>query len=121
MLMAPSSDLASPLLTLTSECTAFSSSFERVLIRPLSLRSFFTLVDRILRRSLGVSESAPTDTTVKPAPPVDPELPANANEPELDPVEKAGRGKISWEVEEVDELGNPIKQVPVEMKKHDEL
>jgi heat shock protein beta len=29
-------------------------------------------VDRVLRRSLGVSETAPTDTTVKPAPPVDP-------------------------------------------------
>ncbi|KAI1789557.1 heat shock protein Hsp90 [Ganoderma leucocontextum] len=82
---------------------------------------FFTLVDRILRRSLGVSETAPTDTTVKPAPPVDPELPPNANEPVPDPVEASSRGKISWEVEEVDELGNPIKQVPVEMKKHDEL
>lgn len=29
-------------------------------------------VDRVLRRFLGVLESAPTDTTVKPAPPVDP-------------------------------------------------
>jgi heat shock protein 90kDa beta len=29
-------------------------------------------VDRVLRRSLGVSETAPTDTTVKPAPEVDP-------------------------------------------------
>lgn len=37
--------------------------------------SFFSRVDRVLRRSLGVSETAPTDTTVKPAPPVDPELP----------------------------------------------
>ncbi|KAF7288239.1 Heat shock protein [Mycena chlorophos] len=36
---------------------------------------FFTRVDRVLRRSLGVDELAPTDTTVKPAPPVDPELP----------------------------------------------
>ena len=33
-------------------------------------------MDRVLRRSLGVSETAPTDETVKPAPPVDPELPA---------------------------------------------
>ncbi len=32
--------------------------------------SFFQRMDRILRRSLGVSETAPTDTTVKPAPPV---------------------------------------------------
>ncbi len=37
--------------------------------------SFFSRVDRVLRRSLGVSETAPTDTNVKPAPPVDPELP----------------------------------------------
>lgn len=37
--------------------------------------SFFTRVDRVLRRSLGVSETAPTDTNVKPAPPVDPEIP----------------------------------------------
>lgn len=31
-------------------------------------------MDRVLRRSLGVSETAPTDMSVKPAPPVDPEL-----------------------------------------------
>jgi heat shock protein beta len=36
---------------------------------------FFGRVDRVLRRSLGVSEHAPTDSTVKPAPPVDPTLP----------------------------------------------
>ncbi|KAI0268205.1 Hsp90 protein-domain-containing protein [Gloeopeniophorella convolvens] len=35
---------------------------------------FLLRVDRVLRRSLGVSETAPTDTTVKPAPPVDPEV-----------------------------------------------
>lgn len=82
--------------------------------------SFFTRVDRILRRSLGVSETAPTDTTVKPAPPVDPELPADADIPE--PEEFAdGRGKVSWEVEEIDEFGNVVKDVPVDMKRHDEL
>ena len=83
--------------------------------------SFFTRVDRILRRSLGVSETAPTDTTVKPAPPVDPELPPDADEPEVDEFEQTGRGRISWEVEEVDEYGNVIKEVPVDMKAHDEL
>lgn len=36
---------------------------------------FFTRVDRILRRSLGVAEHAPTDASVKPAPPVAPALP----------------------------------------------
>ena len=29
----------------------------------------------MLRRSIGVSETAQTDATVKPAPPVDPEIP----------------------------------------------
>ncbi|KAI0677113.1 heat shock protein Hsp90 [Trametes maxima] len=81
---------------------------------------FFTRVDRILRRSLGVSEHAPTDTTVKPAPPVDPELPADADVPE--PEEFAsGHGQVSWEVEEIDEFGNVIKDVPVDKKHHDEL
>jgi hypothetical protein len=35
------------------------------------LSRFFTRMDRVLRRSLGVSESAKADDTVKPAPPVD--------------------------------------------------
>lgn len=35
-----------------------------------SALSFFQRMDRILRRSLGVSETAPTDDTVKPAPPI---------------------------------------------------
>ena len=34
-------------------------------------------MDRILRRSLGVSETAPTDTTVKPAPPIDASIPTD--------------------------------------------
>ncbi|KAH9918203.1 heat shock protein Hsp90 [Epithele typhae] len=82
---------------------------------------FFMRVDRILRRSLGVSEDAPTDTNVKPAPPVDPELPPDADVPEEDEFLRTGRGKISWEVEEVDEFGNVVKEVPVETKPHDEL
>lgn len=39
------------------------------------LSRFLFKIDRVLRRSLGVSETAPTDETVKPAPPVDPSLP----------------------------------------------
>ena len=79
-------------------------------------------VDRIVRRSLGVSETAPTDTTVKPAPPVDPELPPDADAPEEDEFERTGHGKVSWEVEEIDEFGNVVKDVPVETKRsHDEL
>lgn len=50
-------------------------------------------MDRVLRRSLGVSETAPTDETVKPAPPVDPELPA-----EEEPAEPA----INFEDQEGD-------------------
>ncbi|KAI9066781.1 heat shock protein Hsp90 [Trametes sanguinea] len=82
---------------------------------------FFTRVDRILRRSLGVSETAPTDTTVKPAPPVDPELPEDADIPEPDEDIVNGHGKVSWAVEEIDEYGNVIQDVPVENKRHDEL
>jgi len=48
---------------------------------------FLVRVDRVLRRSLGVSETAPTDTTVKPAPPVDPEvLDESEYEPKPEPV-----------------------------------
>ncbi|KAI0750667.1 heat shock protein Hsp90 [Daedaleopsis nitida] len=82
---------------------------------------FFTRVDRILRRSLGVSEHAPTDTTVKPAPPVDPELPPDADVPEEDEFAASGHGRISWDVEEIDDLGNVVQQVPVDHKAHDEL
>lgn len=56
--------------------TPTSAPFVYSALRPkylTTLCSFFTRVDRILRRSLGVSETAPTDSTVKPAPPVAPE------------------------------------------------
>lgn len=46
---------------------------------------FLIRVDRVLRRSLGVSETAPTDTTVKPAPPVDPEV-LDESEDEPQPI-----------------------------------
>ena len=60
------------------------------------IRRFFGRVDRVLRRSLGVSETAPTDTTVKPAPPVDPELPAEEADEQLpftSPLDKDDDGK----------------------------
>jgi heat shock protein beta len=103
----------------------------------LSRHSFFTRVDRVLRRSLGVSETAPTDTTVKPAPPVDPELPTEEFV-EPDPLadqfvdysqfkeqqqpmdDKPGiqlpdhlKDQMSIEMEEIDEDGNVVV--------HDEL
>lgn len=84
-------------------------------------------MDRILRRSLGVSETAPTDTTVKPAPPVDSE-PLELQDPESieweDYVPGAFRkqaeefkpeNQIVFEAEEIDAEGNPLE------KKHDEL
>ncbi|TFK43547.1 Hsp90 protein-domain-containing protein [Crucibulum laeve] len=89
---------------------------------------FFSRMDRVLRRSLGVSETAPTDETVKPAPPVDPELPTeDADAPAFDfPMDGEDDGKarvivpdhmkndIQIDMEEIDEDGNPVVQ-------HDEL
>ena len=84
-------------------------------------------VDRVLRRSLGVSEHAKTDATVKPAPPVDPSPPEAEAEPSVKPVEVGadGRGKISLD----DMLGEAMqKQFHIEMEEiddddplHDEL
>ncbi|KAI5893308.1 heat shock protein Hsp90 [Schizophyllum commune H4-8] len=95
---------------------------------------FFSRVDRVLRRSLGVSESAPTDDSVKSAPPVDPELPVE-EEPEFDMSmfgtpkvmgEEDGvpgiqlpdelKDKVHIEMEEVDEEGNVVEKA-----QHDEL
>ena len=44
---------------------------------------FFVRVDRVLRRSLGVSETAKADDTVKPAPPID-QNPLNEEELEAE-------------------------------------
>ncbi|THH19791.1 hypothetical protein EW146_g1461 [Bondarzewia mesenterica] len=92
---------------------------------------FLVRVDRVLRRSLGVSETAPTDTTVKPAPPVDPELldeseyepkpefPVMPDLPEDDDgparviVPDHLKDQIQIEMEEIDEDGNAVV--------HDEL
>ncbi|KAJ4478050.1 Hsp90 protein-domain-containing protein [Lentinula aciculospora] len=87
-----------------------------------STNDFFGRVDRVLRRSLGVSEHAPTDDTVKPAPPVDPELPAFEELYQMPPEDgKAGiyvpphmQDDLSIEMEEIDEEGNVVAA-------HDEL
>lgn len=72
---------------------------------------------------MGVSETAPTDTTVKPAPPVDPELPVEEEEVPIPAVQddKPGvtipdhlKNDVSIEMEEIDEDGNVIVS-------HDEL
>lgn len=94
--------------------------------------SFFTRVDRILRRSLGVSETAPTDDSVKPAPPVDPSLPTDEElafddthvplDPELlglkvgEPVLDDGAPQVVFEAEEVDDVEEDEMYVG-----HDEL
>ncbi|KAG1820201.1 Hsp90 protein-domain-containing protein [Suillus subaureus] len=78
---------------------------------------FLTRVDRVLRRSLGVSETAPTDNTVKPAPPVDPELPSDipADDEEMFNLpNEMQRNQIEFEMEEIDEHGNVVHN-------HDEL
>jgi heat shock protein beta len=74
--------------------------------------NFLTRVDRVLRRSLGVSETAQTDTTVSPAPPVDPTV----EEPEQPGIVLPDELKDKMEItmEEVDEDNNPINP-------HDEL
>lgn len=97
---------------------------------------FFSRVDRILRRSLGVSETAKTDASVKPAPPVasvpveEEELSFDDTHMQFDPEmfqmfgtpqeEPTGQEPMRWEVEEIDDDGNVVQQVPVEMT-HDEL
>ena len=47
--------------------------------------SFFERVDRALRRSLGVSETAKTEVNVEPAPPQAAAPPPNAEEVSMDP------------------------------------
>ena len=89
-------------------------------------------MDRVLRRSLGVSETAPTDTTVKPAPEVDPVV---LDESHYEPPKAAWAGafddlpewkdgkprvllsdemkeKIEIDIEEMDDDAQPV---------HDEL
>jgi heat shock protein beta len=77
-------------------------------------RRFLARVDRVLRRSLGVSETAPTDDTVKPAPPVDPELPTDIHMGDEKmffglPDEMKGGNPFELEMEEIDEEGNVIR------------
>ncbi|KAF9058206.1 heat shock protein Hsp90 [Panaeolus papilionaceus] len=89
--------------------------------------NFFTRVDRVLRRSLGVSETAQTKVDVKPAPPV--ASPEDEEEAEADSSAKAEydedgkpgivlpdelKGKLDIQMEEIDDDGNVVVQ-------HDEL
>ncbi|KAF8489119.1 heat shock protein Hsp90 [Gautieria morchelliformis] len=64
---------------------------------------FFERVDMVLRRSLGVSESAKADATVKPAPPVDPEPLTTTSELPKPSVELPEdlKGKVQIDMEEL--------------------
>ncbi|KAF8592600.1 heat shock protein Hsp90 [Ramaria rubella] len=64
---------------------------------------FFERVDRVLRRSLGVSETAKADATVKPAPPVDPEPFTSTSEAPKASVELPEhlKGKLEIDMEEL--------------------
>jgi len=62
-----------------------------------------------------VSETAPTDETVKPAPPIDPEIPEMVPEDKqhpFNPPDWIDEERLKIEVEEIDEQGNVM---------HDEL
>ena len=54
-------------------------------------------MDRVLRRSLGVSEAAKTDDTVRPAPPAVTDLPEEP-EPEPEPVVPESNKKFGIEL-----------------------
>ena len=70
---------------------------------------FFVRVDRVLRRSLGVSETARADESVKPAPPVD--------EKSLDDLETE-KTKVSLEdyLQQKENQGGPKIDIPDEWK-----
>jgi heat shock protein beta len=99
-----------------------------------SLDRFLFKIDRVLRRSLGVSETAPTDETVRPAPPVDPTLPTQEElmEEALQAMEDESDGKakvivpdhlkddLSIEMEELDDDEFPEPELEPEPG-HDEL
>lgn len=77
---------------------------------------FYTRVERVLRRSLGVSETAETDAQVKPAPPVDPTLEEEGDKnegtgPHFD-IPSEWKDKVSITMEEVSDEADAV---------HDEL
>lgn len=76
--------------------------------------AFFTRVDRVLRRSLGVSETAKTDTAVKPAPPVDPEI-------EKEEEEDADVPGIKLPDHLKDKVQIEMEEIPDDDPIHDEL
>ncbi|TDL29384.1 heat shock protein Hsp90 [Rickenella mellea] len=92
---------------------------------------FFTRVDRVLRRSLGVSETAQTDATVKPAPPVEAGVPTDevdeAQQPDTPPLgdihfDKDGKPRVVVPDELKDKISIDIEEMPDDdTTRHDEL
>lgn len=84
-----------------------------------------------MRRSLGVSEDAKTEAFVKPAPPVDPEVPTEDVEEDemwfdMEEVrkreeQKKNKGKMFIGREELDKYLELEKQKEAEQAVHDEL
>lgn len=66
---------------------------------------FYTRIERVLRRSLGVSETAQADVKIKPAPPVAPFVEEEEKEEE-----------ISQEIPEGEENQAPMFELPPELK-----
>jgi heat shock protein 90kDa beta len=85
-------------------------------------------VDRALRRSLGVSETAPTDTTVKPAPPIDPVvLDESEYEPAPEPAiyeppeQDDGKPRVILSDEMKEKIQVDIEEFTEDLPIHDEL
>jgi heat shock protein 90kDa beta len=85
-------------------------------------------VDRVLRRSLGVSETAATDATVKPAPPVDPVvLDESEYESKPEPVafeppeNDDGKPKVILSDEMKKKIKVDIEEYTDDLPSHDEL
>ncbi|KAH9977725.1 Hsp90 protein-domain-containing protein [Lactifluus volemus] len=89
---------------------------------------FLMRVDRVLRRSLGVSETAATDATVKPAPPVDPVvLDESEYESKPEPVafeppeNDDGKPKVILSDEMKKKIKVDIEEYTDDLPSHDEL
>src|SRR6202000_3355283 len=79
-LMAPSSGVDLKLWSLTCEYLVTFFGRNSIVLTFSPPFSFFERVDRALRRSVGVSETAKTEVVVEPAPP-------QASSPPIDPEE----------------------------------
>jgi len=91
---------------------------------------FFARVDRVLRRYLlGVSETAQADATVKPAPPIDPELPKDEEDSFASPLfddldgDSLGNSQIVMEDVLKDHIQVETDELPEDepLAVHDEL